>query len=53
MWSTVTGKPSALTLATVAAASPFTFMLRYTPGSSVQAAMSAIMATSDSRHMAP
>ena len=39
--------------ATVAAGSPLTFMLRYTPGSSVQAAMSAMMATSDSRHIAP
>jgi hypothetical protein len=29
------------------------FMLKYTPGSSVQAAIKAIMATSDSRHIAP
>ena len=43
---------SAATAAGVAPA-PFTFMLRYTPGSSVQAAINAMMATRDSRHIAP
>ena len=51
--STVTGKFKALILATVAAGSPLMFMLKYTPGSSVQAAMSAMMATKDSKHIAP
>ena len=51
--STVMGKFCAETLATMAAGSPFMFMLKYTPGSSVHAAIIAMMATSDSRHIAP
>jgi len=58
--SAVTGNPSLVIFAAVAATlaatgrSPTsTFMLKYTPGCRVQAAIMAIMATRDSRHMAP
>ena len=53
IWSSVTGMFKALSFATVATGSPFRFMLKYKPGSSVQAAMRAMIATNDSKHIAP
>ena len=47
------GQCSALILAHVAAGSPFRLIARYWPGSRVQAAISARIATNDSKHIAP
>ena len=49
----VTGKPSALTLAVIAAGSPFMLMAKYSPGSIAQAAISAMMPTHISVTIAP